>query len=92
MSIISVRDLVSGYNRVPVIGSLSFDIDEGGSTTMIGPNGIGKTTVFKSIFGLLKPLSVTSRSQESRSSPIRQRTSLAPSPTFPAEPRPALSV
>lgn len=57
MSIISVRDLVSGYNRVPVIGPLSFDIDEGGITTMIGPNGIGKTTVFKSILGLLKPLS-----------------------------------
>ncbi|MEZ7898647.1 MAG: ABC transporter ATP-binding protein [Flaviflexus sp.] len=56
MSTLDVRDLVCGYDKTPIIGPLSFAIPSGEITTLIGPNGIGKTTVFKTVLGLLKPM------------------------------------
>ncbi|HCC34665.1 MAG TPA: iron ABC transporter ATP-binding protein [Ruminococcaceae bacterium] len=55
---IQVENLVCGYApEKPVIGPLSFEIKKGEVVCLIGPNGIGKTTLFKTILGLLKPLS-----------------------------------
>ncbi|NLA96342.1 MAG: ABC transporter ATP-binding protein [Clostridiaceae bacterium] len=54
---IKVEDLVCGYHPgKPVVGPLSFEIGKGDIACLIGPNGIGKTTLFKTILGLLKPL------------------------------------
>ena len=54
---IRVEDLVCGYHPgKPVIGPLSFEIKKGDIACLIGPNGIGKTTLFKTILGLLKPM------------------------------------
>lgn len=53
---IDVKDLVCGYHAgKPIIGPLSFGIKKGEVACLIGPNGIGKTTLFKTILGLLKP-------------------------------------
>lgn len=54
---LKVENLVCGYHPgKPVIGPLSFQIGKGDVACLIGPNGIGKTTLFKTILGLLKPL------------------------------------
>ncbi|MGC4018430.1 MAG: ABC transporter ATP-binding protein [Muricomes sp.] len=57
---ISVENLVCGYHPdKPIIGPLSFEVNKGEVVCLIGPNGIGKTTLFKTILGLLKPLGGT---------------------------------
>ena len=54
---ITVDKLVCGYHPgKPIIGPLSFGVQKGEIACLIGPNGIGKTTLFKTILGLLKPL------------------------------------
>lgn len=54
--ILTVENLVCGYRPgVPVIGPLSFSVERGTVTCLVGPNGIGKTTLFKTVLGLLRP-------------------------------------
>lgn len=54
---IEVQELLCGYApKKPVVGPLSFSIARGEIVCMLGPNGVGKTTLFKTLLGLLKPL------------------------------------
>jgi len=52
---LEVKDLVSGYGPIEILHGLSFKAEESKLTTIIGPNGCGKTTLLKSIYGFLKP-------------------------------------
>jgi len=54
-SLLTVEDLVCGYNGTEVIRGLSFSVEEGEFFGIIGPNGSGKTTLFRAIGGTLKP-------------------------------------
>lgn len=55
--LLSVTDLASGYKGRDVLHGLSFDVPEGALITLIGPNGHGKSTLLRTISGLLKPRS-----------------------------------
>jgi ABC-type Mn2+/Zn2+ transport system ATPase subunit len=53
---IAVRDLAAGYNGLPVIESVSFAVEPGTRVGVLGPNGGGKTTLFRVLLGELRPL------------------------------------
>ncbi len=55
MSLLEVRDLRGGYGSLPVLGGISFDVEEGETAVLLGLNGAGKTTTILSLAGLLKP-------------------------------------
>ncbi|MEL6681650.1 MAG: ABC transporter ATP-binding protein [Pseudomonadota bacterium] len=38
-----------GFNRVPVLADLSFDIPDGQTTVIVGPNACGKSTLLRSL-------------------------------------------
>ena len=42
-----------GYHKVPLIKNLSVEIPTGSITTIVGPNGCGKTTLTRLINGLI---------------------------------------
>ena len=50
-----VRDLASGYRQVPVIREINFEIQPGEIVALIGLNGAGKSTMLKTILGILTP-------------------------------------
>ncbi len=52
------RDLVIGYEE-PLSSPLNLSMERGQKIALIGANGIGKTTLLKSILGLIPPLSGT---------------------------------
>ena len=51
--LLEVVDLRSGYGRVPVLHGVSFQLHEGEALGIVGHNGMGKTTLLKTIMGLL---------------------------------------
>lgn len=54
--IFETKDLVIGYDE-PLSRPLTLTMERGQKIALIGANGIGKTTLLKSILGLIKPLS-----------------------------------
>lgn len=50
-----VRNLQASYGAAQVLFDISFDVGEGEVVTLLGRNGMGKTTTIKSIMGLLRP-------------------------------------
>ncbi|QOF72118.1 ABC transporter ATP-binding protein [Aminobacter sp. SR38] len=54
---LSVAGLQSAYGRSQVLFDVALEIGDGEVVTLLGRNGMGKTTTVKSIMGLLKPLS-----------------------------------
>lgn len=54
--IFQTKDLVIGYDE-PLSSPLSLAMEKGQKIVLIGANGIGKTTLLKSILGLIPPIS-----------------------------------
>ncbi len=52
--LISIEGLTAGYGQTPVIHDLNLAIEEGTLCAIVGPNGHGKTTLMKTISGLIK--------------------------------------
>jgi len=50
--VLEVNDLDGGYGSVQILYGISMHIDEGEFVTIIGPNGCGKSTLIKTIFGI----------------------------------------
>jgi len=54
-----VDGVSTGYGRVQVLWDLSVNVDEGEFVALIGANSAGKTTLLKTISGVMKPWSGT---------------------------------
>jgi ATP-binding cassette ChvD family protein len=59
--VVEVEHLDKGFDERVLIKDLSFTLPRNGIVGVIGPNGVGKTTLFKTIVGLEKPDSGTVR-------------------------------
>lgn len=55
MSIIKVQNINKDYGKVKAVQEISFEVQEGEIFGLIGPDGAGKTTVFRILTTLLKP-------------------------------------
>ncbi|MDF2923835.1 MAG: Iron-chelate-transporting ATPase [Paenibacillaceae bacterium] len=51
-----MRNMTCGYGAKKVLEDFSVQVDQGEVVCLLGPNGVGKTTMFKSALGFLKPL------------------------------------
>jgi len=54
-TVIEVNDLKKGFGERVLIDNLSFSLPRNGIVGVIGPNGVGKTTLFKTIVGFEEP-------------------------------------
>ena len=53
--ILEVRGLSSGYGRSVVCSDIDLEIEEGERVCLLGRNGVGKTTLLKTILGIIEP-------------------------------------
>jgi branched-chain amino acid transport system ATP-binding protein len=59
MAVLDVREITSGYGEVQILWGASIKLEEGKLTCLVGGNGAGKTTMLRSVMGLIKPWSGT---------------------------------
>ncbi|MBZ8178246.1 energy-dependent translational throttle protein EttA [Corynebacterium poyangense] len=53
--VVEVKNLTKGFDGRTLIKDLSFTLPRNGIVGVIGPNGVGKSTLFKTIVGLEQP-------------------------------------
>ena len=52
-----LRDVTAGYDGSVVLDHVDMDVPLGRVTAVLGRNGVGKTTLMKTIIGLIRPMS-----------------------------------
>ncbi len=56
---LETRDLRSGYGRIPILDGITFSVKLGEVVGILGHNGMGKTTLLKTLIGLIRTTSGT---------------------------------
>ena len=59
MALLEVTELTSGYGEVQILWGTTLSIEKGKLTCLVGGNGVGKTTLLRTIMGLIQPWSGT---------------------------------
>ena len=52
---LKIENLASGYRAMQVLWGPSLEVARGSITSLLGPNGVGKTTLLRTILGLIGP-------------------------------------
>ncbi|MBT3321994.1 MAG: ABC transporter ATP-binding protein [Anaerolineae bacterium] len=55
MAILEAKNISSGYGEVQILWGASLSLEEGKLTSLVGANGVGKTTLLRTVVGLNKP-------------------------------------
>ena len=78
MNLLEVNDITSGYEGVQILWGVNLRLEKGKLTTLVGSNGVGKTTLLSTVMGLLRPWqgSVTFEGQDVTSLPAHARAKL----------------
>ena len=58
---LEVDNIFAGYGRIPVLSGISFTVREHQVVGVLGHNGMGKTTLLKTLIGQISPTSGTVR-------------------------------
>jgi branched-chain amino acid transport system ATP-binding protein len=53
-TVLQIRDLVVSYGKVQAVNGVSLDLGAGELGVILGANGAGKTTIIKTVMGLLR--------------------------------------
>ncbi|HSR12786.1 MAG TPA: ATP-binding cassette domain-containing protein, partial [Thermodesulfobacteriota bacterium] len=64
-SVLAIKDIVTRYGQSQVLHGVSLDVAHGEIVSILGRNGVGKTTTFRSIMGLTPPRSGSIRLKDS---------------------------
>ena len=74
MSMLNIDDIHVYYGAIHAIKGVSFEVNEGEIVALIGANGAGKSTILKTVSGLMHPRQAPSPSA-ARTSPTSTPTS-----------------
>jgi branched-chain amino acid transport system ATP-binding protein len=55
MALLEVQSVSSGYGEVQILWDVSLKLEPGKLTALVGSNGVGKTTLLRTVVGLIKP-------------------------------------
>lgn len=55
MASLEIQNVSSGYGKVQILWDVSLKLEDGKLTALVGSNGVGKTTLLRTVMGLLKP-------------------------------------
>jgi len=53
-AMLNIKDLRAYYGQVQALHGLSFSLNEGSLTTLLGANGAGKTTTLRALCGMVR--------------------------------------
>ena len=53
---LTLKHVTCGYGTTPILKDVSLTLRQGELVCILGPNGLGKTTIFRSVLGFLKLL------------------------------------
>jgi branched-chain amino acid transport system ATP-binding protein len=54
MALLEIQNVSSGYGEVQILWDVSLHLERGRLTALVGSNGVGKTTLLRTVMGLLK--------------------------------------
>jgi branched-chain amino acid transport system ATP-binding protein len=55
MALLEAHELESGYGEVQILWGVSLALERGKLTALVGSNGVGKTTLLRTVVGLIRP-------------------------------------
>lgn len=55
MSLLEIRNLESGYGEVQILWGVDLELEAGRLTSLVGGNGVGKTTLLRTLMGSISP-------------------------------------
>ena len=53
--ILELKGISCGYGRRTVLHDVNLAVERGENLCLLGPNGVGKTTLFRTILGAIQP-------------------------------------